>query len=122
MFCPALPGIADSPEALEEMFATAVECGAEDVWMEPVNPRGKGIVRCAQALSTAGFLATAKAVDAIRHALAWNEYALGLVRTAQAAAARQGLIDRLHVLLYANRFSPDAQDALNKDRRGIVWL
>ncbi len=122
MFCPCLPGIADSPEALEEMFAAAVECGTEDIWLEPVNARGKGIVRCAEALAQAGFTAAAHAADAVRHEAAWNEYAINLVKAAQVVAVGSGVIDRLHVLLYANRFTSDAQETLNTDPRGIVWL
>ena len=122
MCCPCLPGVADSPEALEEMFAAAVECGVEDIWLEPVNARGKGLARCAQALAQAGFTAAAHAADAVRHEAAWNEYAVNLVKAAQLVAVRSGVIDRLHVLLYANRFTSDAQETLNTDPRGLVWL
>jgi uncharacterized protein (DUF2461 family) len=61
-------------------------------------------------------------VDAVRREAAWNEYAVRLVQMAQAVAAKHDAIERLHVLLYANRFTADAREALNKAPRGIVWL
>jgi len=82
MLCPCLPGIADGPVALEEMFDAVIACGAEDIWLEPVNPRGNGLARCVQSLTAAGFNEAAQAIDAVRNRAQWNEYALQLVRTA----------------------------------------
>ena len=122
MLCPCLPGIADGPVALEEMFDAVLACGAEYIWLEPVNPRGNGLIRCVQALTAAGFGEIARAIDAVRNQSRWNEYALQLVRTAQQIAEKKAVLDRLHVLLYSSQLTPKSMAALKADQRGIIWL
>lgn len=51
MFCPLLPGIADSREAIAELIEFALECAVEEVFVEPVNARGPGLRRTQEALS-----------------------------------------------------------------------
>ena len=38
-----LPGIADAPDDIDELVRLAVEYGAEELFTEPVNPRGSGL-------------------------------------------------------------------------------
>ncbi len=66
MLCPLLPGISDSYEDILELVGFAKECGAEEVFAEGVNPRGKGLPLTAEALRDHGFDAEAVAVDRIR--------------------------------------------------------
>jgi len=122
MLCPCLPGIADSPDALEEMFGAIMECNPEDIWLEPINPRGKGLIRCAEALAEAGFHKEAKAVNAIRSRKRWNEYAVNLVKNAQKVAAEYNVLDRLHMLLYSKPFDERILSKVMEDKRGIVLL
>ena len=122
MLCPCLPGLADEPEALEEMFDAVLAAGGEEIWLEPVNPRGPGLKRCEEALGQAGFPAEAAAFKAVRARRGWNAYAARLVRTAQHVAERHGCLDRLHVLLYRAQFEPTAAARLDRDSRGLVWL
>jgi hypothetical protein len=42
MLCPLMPGIADSPDQVDELVAFVKESGAEEVLAEAVNPRGPG--------------------------------------------------------------------------------
>ena len=50
MLCPLLPGIADSPGHIRELVSYAAEFGAEEIFVEPVNPRGPGLRLTADAL------------------------------------------------------------------------
>jgi DNA repair photolyase len=56
MFCPLLPGIADDAGAIEHLTASAMRCGAEEIFVEPVNARGPGLKATERALSEAGFV------------------------------------------------------------------
>ncbi len=122
MLCPCLPGIADSMEALDEMFESVLVCSAEDIWVEPVNPRGNGLARCVTALTHAGLVEYAQAVNVVRTRSAWNEYAIRLVQTAQQVAERKGALDRLHVLLYSSSFARESVITIKADQRGVIWL
>jgi DNA repair photolyase len=122
MLCPCLPGITDSTEALEEIFESVLSCGAQNIWLEPVNPRGNGLVRCVQALSAAGFNEAASAIDAVRNRARWNEYAVRLIQNAQRIAEKKSVLNRLHVLLYSNQLSAESMAAVKEDPRGIIWL
>jgi hypothetical protein len=43
MFCPLLPGIADSPERIEQLVKFAVDFRVEEIFAEPVNPRASAL-------------------------------------------------------------------------------
>jgi hypothetical protein len=122
MLCPCLPGIADTPEALDEMFSSVLARGAQDIWVEPVNRRGNGLVRCVQALSASGFQEAAKRIDAIRHGAQWNEYAVQFVQRAQEVAEKKGVLDHLHILLYSSSLTQENMAVLKTREHGIVWL
>ena len=122
MICPCIPGVADSEKALEEIFDAVLGCGPEEIWLEPLNARGNGLVRCTGALADNGFVDAARAIDLVRSRPHWSEYVLGLVRNAQRVAERNGVIDRLHILLYRKSFLPESAERLQGDGRGVVWL
>jgi DNA repair photolyase len=101
MLCPCLPGVADTEAALTEMFKAVKVRGAEDIWLEPVNARGKALLNTATALRLAGLKAEADAVDAIRTKEAWSKYATALTENAVKVAESLGMLEKLHVLMYA---------------------
>ena len=105
MLCPCLPLVADTEAALTEMFRAVNVIGAEDIWLEPVNARGKALGNTAAALRIAGLGKEADAVDAIGTKEEWSKYAAGLAETAAKVAEKQGLLGKLHVLLYEDRFT-----------------
>jgi DNA repair photolyase len=41
MFAPLLPFLSDTPKALEAMFECAADLGADDLWVDALNPRPK---------------------------------------------------------------------------------
>ncbi len=62
MLCPLLPAIADSPEDIEQLVKFAVDCRAEEIFVEPVNPRGPGLRLCQEVLEQNGQPVEAEAV------------------------------------------------------------
>jgi DNA repair photolyase len=122
MLCPCLPGIADSEAALTEMFQSVLDCGVEDIWLEPLNARGKALPNTALALRLAGMKAEADAVDAIRKEAAWSQYATALVENAVNVAKKLDAMDKLHVLLYRDGFAGGDIEQLEKLGPAVIWL
>jgi DNA repair photolyase len=122
MFCPLLPGIADSPEQIDELVRFALECGAEEIFVEPVNPRGSGLRLCQEALEAKGFHAEASAIERIRKREHWSEYVVQLIRNVQASVRRHSDIDKLRFLLYPSGLLPDHVARIRQDDAGVIWL
>jgi DNA repair photolyase len=108
MLCPCLPLVADTEAALKEMFRAVMDCGVSDIWLEPVNARGKALPNTEEALRVAGLKAEADAVAAIRDQKQWSKYAADLAETAAGVAEKLGLREKLHVLMYTDKLT--AQD------------
>ncbi len=122
MLCPVLPGVADDKEHLVEMFNAVLERGAEDIWLEPVNSRGPSRTLTSAALRDAGLDTEAEAMDTLKPAANWSVYATTLIKTAIGVAKRLGVLDKLHILLYPKRLSPEHEAELRRCKRGIIWL
>jgi DNA repair photolyase len=122
MFCPLLPGIADSPGQVCELVRFAVECGAEEVFVEPVNPRGPGLRLTQEALECRGYLEEAAAVESVRHREGHSRYVVGLIGATQAAVRKLYDIRRLRFLLYASGLTPQDVDQVRRDSAGVIWL
>jgi len=122
MICPCLPGIADSKAVLEEMFAAVLECGVEDIWLEPVNARGRALAATSLALRDAGLDVDAQAIDTIRKKTNWSSYAASLIKTAIRVARSSCVLNKLHILLYPKGLTPEHEAELKHCKRGIIWL
>ena len=122
MFCPMCPGLFAKEADIEHLFKLAVKWPAEGIWCEILNPRGPGIINCAQSLRDAGYAKVAQAFDAIRHEDGRSDYALNLTRSVQKVCRRLNLIDRLHMLTYRSSISDTVQRQLGRDSKGVVWL
>lgn len=122
MLCPLMPGIADSPEQIDELVTFVKECGAEEIFAEAVNPRGGGLRDTAESLRKSGFSAEADAVSRIRTQSHWSAYTMRLIQTLQSSLRRQGVIDKLRFLLYPSRLLPADRAAIESDDAGIIWL
>ena len=72
MLCPILPGIADRAEQIDELVHFACECGAEEIFAEAVNPRGRGLILTQEALAEHGHHEQAQAVVAVRDKAHWS--------------------------------------------------
>jgi DNA repair photolyase len=122
MFCPLLPGIADSPEAVDRLIKFAVDCRAEEVFVEPVNPRGPGLRLCQEALEKNGFTEQAEAIAAIRQRTHWSNYVAQLVSTVQQAVRKHSDVSKLRFLLYPSGLRPADKERIEQDDAGVVWL
>ena len=122
MFCPLLPGVADSAQDIAELVQFAHRCHAEEVFVEPVNPRGPGLCRTAEALAQTGYAEEALAVSAIRNRANWSCYVATLLRRVQQAMSDEAMIDKLRFLLYPSRLTPDHGRQIRAADEGVVWL
>ncbi len=122
MLCPILPGVADSPEQIDQLVKFVADCQAEEIFVEPVNPRGPGLRHCQEALELWGYTREAEAVARIRHRQGWSQYCLELIRNVQASVRRHLAIEKLRFLLYPAHLRPEHEAGIRRDDSGIVWL
>jgi len=122
MLCPLLPGIADSPDQIEQLIRLAVEFHAEEVFVEPVNPRGAGLWLCQEAMESHGMAAEAASIARIRSRKNWSRYVLDLIANVQRAMRQHSDIAKLRFLLYPSRLLPEHVEAIKKDDAGVIWL
>lgn len=123
MLCPCLPLIADNADALSIMFDEVLSCGVEDIWLEPVNHRGRSLKNTEAALKRAGLTSEAEAVDKIRDGKNWSAYTKTLIETAIDVAKEKGALSKLHILLYPDKLTIEDAQSLQKQPKGIIiWL
>jgi DNA repair photolyase len=122
MYCPLLPGIADSAVAIQQLIEFGLDCGVEEIFVEPVNARGHGLKSTERALREAGFVREADAVADIRHLQGWSCYATRLLDGVQQALRKFGALEKLRFLLYPSRLSPEDEQWILDHREGVRWL
>jgi len=122
MFCPLLPGIADSPRQIDQLVQFAVECEVEEIFVEPVNPRGRGLILCQAALELWGYETEAQAIETIRKKAGWSQYVVNLVKNTQRSVRKYSNIAKLRFLVYPKHLMPQDLDAIIKDDQGMIWL
>jgi len=122
MFCPLLPGIADAPEQIDGFVRLAVECGAEEIFVEPVNARGAGLKATQEVLNDHGHRAEATAIGTIRQVKEWSRYVVRLVSAIQRSVRAHYDLDRLRILLYPSRLTAEDVARIRGDDAGVVWL
>jgi len=122
MFCPLLPGISDDPEQIDELIQTAREFGAEEVFMEGVNARGKALPNTVTGLEECGYVFEAEATDDVRTRAVWSDYVRRLVQDSQRSVRKYWDIDKLRFLLYPTGMKPEDVAAIRADDAGVIWL
>lgn len=122
MFRPLLPGIANAPEDIERLVKFAVDCRAEEIFVEPVNLRGPGLRLCQEALEQNRCQAEAEAIGQIRRRANWSSYVTELIANVQRAVRRCSDISKLRFLLYPWELVPDDRVKIEQDDAGVVWL
>jgi DNA repair photolyase len=122
MFCPVLPGIADSEEQVEQLVSAAAEWGAEEIFVEPINSRGPGLKDCQEALEQHGFHGEATAVSDIRKKANWSAYVGQLLPRVQRSVRKHLGIQKLRFLLYPKRLLAEHADQIRCDDEGVIWL
>ena len=122
MLCPLLPAIADSAYQIEELVDVAVAYRAEEIFVEPVNPRGRGLILTQEALEDNGYYNEAAAIKSIRNEKNWSHYVLHLVDSAQGAVRKRHRTDKLRFLLYPDNLLPEHVTQIIKNDAGVIWL
>jgi DNA repair photolyase len=122
MLCPLLPGIADSPEQVDELVRFIADCGAEEIFAEAVNPRGPGLRHCHEALDLSGYANEVRTIESIRTRRHWSGYVLDLIKNVQASVRQHFDIQRLRFLLYPSNLLPEHAEEIRGDGAGVVWL
>jgi len=122
MFCPLLPGIADSLEQIDGMVKFAADCHVEEVFVEPVNARGSGLQLCQEALEQHGYQNEANAIERVRHQDGWSNYVLQLIRNVQQSMRKYLDTSKLRFLLYPSRLLPEHTEQIRTDDAGVIWL
>jgi DNA repair photolyase len=122
MLCPLLPGIADSQEQIDSYVQFAESIGAEEIFSEAVNPRGKSIILTQEALEKAGYFKEAQAVEAVRNQKNWSEYTFQLIRNLQCSVRKYSDISKLRFLLYPSGLLAEHTKQIKNDDEGVIWL
>ena len=122
MLCPLFPGIADSPEQIDQLVQFAADRQVEEIFVEPVNPRGPGLIHCQQALELWGYTKESQAIEKIRNKHNWSEYAANLLANIQRSIRRYSEITELRFLLYPSWLLPEDVKTIRKDDAGVIWL
>lgn len=122
MFCPLLPGIADTRNQIDQLIQFAEECQVEEIYVEPVNPRGRGLRLCQEALELWGYEREAKATERIRRRDKWSQYVVDLIKDTLSAVRKYSDINKLKFLLYSKGLIESDQAEIIQDDEGVIWL
>lgn len=122
MLCPLLPGVADSPEQIDQLVQNAATWGVEEIFVEAVNQRGAGLKNCQAALEEHGFQEEAAAICSIRRKANWSSYVAQLVANVQRSVRKHDDIKKLRFLLYPKRLLSKHVDQIRSDDEGVIWL
>jgi DNA repair photolyase len=119
MLCPLLPGVSDSPGDVDCLVNLVLDCGAEEVFVEPVNGRGPCLGDAEEALRAAGFRAEADALAAVRHSVGWLAYTTRLLRSVHGALKERRSLHKLRFLLYPSRLTQEAETWIRSHSEGV---
>lgn len=119
MLCPLLPGISDDKKSIKELLRIVNDAGAQEAWLEPVNPRGNGLILTEEALSKAGYKEESRLVCEVRHNKSWVKYTENLVNNINEAIDEMDITG--HVLLYKSSFRSNKLPRF-KGKADIIWL
>lgn len=120
MLCPVMPfSIEDSD--YENLFKKVADMEPEEMWVEPLNPRGKALPLMEESLR-GQYPAEAGYINWIRSKENWDGYAICLIEETQKFAERYYDIRKVRMLMYRSSFSRDFDFSCIPNEAGIVWL
>jgi len=122
MLCPLLPGIADSPQQIDELVRSLVNCGVEEIFAEGVNPRGNGLIKTQEALEAEGYHDEAEAIREIRNRQGHSRYVVRLLDNVQQSVRKHTNVQQLRFLLYPSSLTPNDAARIQNDGAGVIWL
>jgi hypothetical protein len=107
---------------VDRLVNFVLDCGAEEVFVEPINGRGPSLPDTEEALRAAGFRAEADALAEVRHQPAWSAYAAGLLRSVQDALRKRRSLRKLRFLLYPAKLTEGDATWIRLHAEGVKWL
>jgi DNA repair photolyase len=123
MFCPLLPGIADSPDDIQDLVHLANMIGAEEIFVEALNPHRRELILTQKVLQETGHGDEAAVICWIRTKCAWSANVRYLVKQVQQGVRhRYSNTERLRFLLYPKALLQEDLSAIQNDDGGVVWL
>lgn len=122
MLCPIMPGIANDTASIGRMVDFVLNCGAEEIFAEPINARGSGLKLTEEALRVAGHRDEADAVGSVRNGRRWSAYTRELIENMQNALRRRGCLGHLNFLLYPDKLSASDRNWIEAHSEGVRWL
>jgi len=122
MLCPLMPSVADDPKSIDRLVEFSTHINAEEIFAEPINPRGRGLIDCQAALEREGYGLEANAFEKIRNQKSWSHYVVNLVKNVQHAVRKHSDIEKLRFLLYPSGLTPEDKAQIQKDDAGVIWL
>ena len=122
MLCPLMPSIADAPKSIDRLIQFATNLKVEEIFAEPINPRGPGLRHCQEALELHGYEKEAKAFERIRNRKNWSGYVVDLIKNVQKSVRKYSDISKLRFLLYPSGLTPEDKVEIQKDDAGVIWL
>ena len=122
MLCPLMPGISNSPADIDELVQFSVSHGAEEIFAEPVNGRGSGLIHVENALRVMSRIVEADAINEIRHHAAWSDYAIQLLKAVRGSVRRNASVKMLRYLLYTSSLSIEHQEWVASHPEGVRLL
>jgi DNA repair photolyase len=122
MLCPLLPGIADAPEKIDRLVELVAQCGAEEIFVEPVNARGPALRVTQEALESHGYATEAAAIKRIRKREHWSRYVVEMIRLVQNSVQRHATLSQLRFLLYPSALLPEDVAVIRLNDAGVIWL
>jgi len=117
-----LTQVADDAEVVQALIEFGLQCGVEEIFVEPVNARGPGLKATEGDLREAGFIREADAVAQVRSKDGWSSYVTGLLNNVQQALRRFGALEKLRFLLYPSRLTPEDERWIREHSQGVRWL
>jgi DNA repair photolyase len=122
MLCPLLPGISNQREQIGEMVKGAEGFGAEEIFAEAVNHRGRSLVATQEVLHQAGYKEHADSIAHIRTLANWSEYVTQLIQDVQASVRQYSDISKLRFLLYREGLEDRDVEMIQRDPEGIRFV
>ena len=106
------------PEQIDQLVRFASEIGAEEVFVEPVNPRGQGLKTMQEILKSKGYHFEAAHIESIRNKEDWSWYVTRLIKNTQKSMCKFYNIQRLRFLLYPSRLTTQDFASIKKNDKG----
>lgn len=122
MFCPLQLEIVDGYKQINRLIRFAVDCMVEEIFVEPVHPRGPGLKNGQVALEQWSYEKQARAIGAIRKQDLWSRYVVEPLRTIQCCVRQFPNIKKLRFLLYPSRLLLKHVAIIRQSDEGVIWL